>query len=165
MFAVLPDDVHAAITNRIAALVPTDGYSTSTANGYAHDANDAWRATDQPLVPELTPNAAAHLAFFVDDRNLDSVDGYTQDGELLVVAPATIRWLFQIRPYDQIRDWRGSARSGAALLAHLLADGWSGEFNIVPGNGQLMARSVVGDGEWLSCELQIRVSYAIRTTV
>lgn len=161
----VPDSVHEALTARIAALTPTDGYSSSTANGYAHDANDAWTASDQALVPEYAPNPATHLAFFVDDRNLESIDGYTQDHELLVAAPVVVRYLFQVRPYDQVRDWRASSRAATALLAWLTADGWSGEFNVLPASGPLLNRTPVGGGEWLACELRLRVLYSLSTTI
>lgn len=161
----VPDSVHEALTARIAALTPTDGYSSSTANGYAHDVNDVWTASDQALVPEYAPNPATHLAFFVDDRNLESIDGYTQDHELLVAAPVVVRFLFQIRPYDQVRDWRASSRAATALLAWLMADGWSGEFNVLPASGPLLNRTPVGGGEWLACELRLRVLYSLSTTI
>lgn len=161
----VPDSVHEALTARIAALTPTDGYSSSTANGYAHDANDAWTASDQALVPEYAPNPATHLAFFVDDRNLESIDGYTQDHELLVAAPVVVRYLFQVRPYDQVRDWRASSRAATALLAWLTAEGWSGEFNVLPASGPLLNRTPVGGGEWLACELRLRVLYSLSTTI
>lgn len=161
----VPDSVHEALTARITALTPTDGYSSSTANGYAHDANDAWTASDQALVPEYAPNPATHLAFFVDDRNLESIDGYTQDHELLVAAPVVVRYLFQVRPYDQVRDWRASSRAATALLAWLTAEGWSGEFNVLPASGPLLNRTPVGGGEWLACELRLRVLYSLSTTI
>lgn len=161
----VPDSVHEALTARIAALTPTDGYSSSTANGYAHDPNDAWTASDQALVPEYAPNPATHLAFFVDDRNLESIDGYTQDHELIVAAPVVVRYLFQVRPYDQVRDWRASSRAATALLAWLTADGWSGEFNVLPASGPLLNRTPVGGGEWLACELRLRVLYSLSTTI
>lgn len=160
-----PDIVHAAITARITALTPTDGYSSSTASGYAHDANDAWTASDQALVPEYAPNPATHLSFFVDDRNLESLDGETEDHEVLVAAPVIIRYLYQIRPYDQVRDWRGSSRAAQALLAWLMVDGWSGEFNVLPASGPLLNRTPVGDGEWLACELRLRVLYSLSTAI
>lgn len=165
MLPMLPDEVHQIITNRIAALVPTDGYSSDSALGYAHSAQDAWRQVTEPLIPESAPSTLAHLAFFVDDRTFDNTDGMLATDELLVSNLVTVRWLFQLRPHDMVRDWRASGRAAAHLLAWLRADGWSGEVNIHPEVGQLLLRTPAGGGEWLACELRLRVYYALSSHI
>jgi hypothetical protein len=161
MLAMLPDEVHQRITDRIAALVPTDGYSSDTAAGYAQSPNDAWRQASEPLVPESSPSTTAHLVFFVDDRSTENSDGSTALDEILTSSVVTIRFLFQLRPMDQVRDWRASGRAAAHLLAWLLVDGWSEQFNVLVPEGQFLLRTPVGGGEWLACELRIRIHYAL----
>lgn len=165
MLTMLPDEVHSLLTARIAALIPTDGYSSDSAAGYAHSALDAWRQVSEPLVPEAAPSTLQHLAFFVDDRSWDNTDGMLSGDELLLSNLVTIRWLFQLRPHDMVRDWRASGVAAAHLLAWLRADGWSAEINVHPEVGQLLLRTPAGGGEWLACELRLRIYYALSSYV
>ena len=160
MVGMLPDEIHTAVCNRIAALTPLDGYTTATASGYSHSANDAWRLSDQPLVPEFAPSTQAHLIFFLDDRAFENFGSMTETDALLLNSLCTVRFLFEMRPYDQVRDWRAAGVAGMHLLSWLSVDGWSEQLNIYPADGQVLLRTPVGNGEWLACELRIRLHFA-----
>jgi hypothetical protein len=163
--ALLPDEVHAAISARVETLSPTDGYSSDSANGYGHGANDAWRESDRPLVPELAPKNAAHLSFFVDDRSIEDLETRqdVDDDEPEVASTIVVRFLFELRPNCETRDWKASGRAGVHVLRHLLKEGWDSGFVVRP-DRQLMQRSFVGSdagGTWVRVDLRLRVLYIL----
>jgi hypothetical protein len=128
--ALLPYEVRQAITARILALTPTNGYGAG-ASGYAQTANDAWREAADPLFPEWEPQTRQHLSFFVDDRDLeDTIGARGHDDHPVMGAPLVVRFLASWRPMSRKVDWDAAGKAGAHLYRHLLADGWTQDFEV-----------------------------------
>ena len=161
-FGATPATVRAAITSRIAGLsVPSSLQQADT---------DALREADEPFMPGWEPSPRAHLAFFVDDRALDSIDGSPHyDGEIEVDAPIVIRVLHAARPFatDARTDWDNSGALGIWLLGRLLDSSWTSdaesEFTLRLPRGPVMSRvpEVERDGGWILLELRIVVRYTL----
>jgi hypothetical protein len=151
---MLPEEVRAALTARIAAI---------PVGTYTHDANDAWRECAEPLVPERNPSNAQHLAFFVDDRDLDDTQARqsTPDDEPEVRAPIVVRFLFAVRPHDPKTDWDGAGRAATHVLRELLVEGWSSQLTVNAGASRLITRTPVGRGAWLRVEVRVVVRYIL----
>jgi hypothetical protein len=159
--ATRPQTVRQAITARIAALSPSDGYS-SGAVGYAQASTDAWRESEDPLFPEWEPSLRAHLSFFVDDRDLvDTLQtAGTLDDEPVTVAPVVVRFNFRIRGGRKTEDWDAAAEAGRCLLGHLLADGWGPAF-VVSRDPRPLTRIPVRGDEFALVEVRVRVLYTL----
>lgn len=146
-----PAEARQTITARIAALTVDPGYQQSN--------TDAWTESKVPLVPELTPEPAAHLSFFVDNRRislLQTRQNASQD--LLINAPVTIRFLYRMRASNRVGDWDGADAARVALWKWLL-NGWEETYglNINPSEPDLSTFQVIGD--WIAVSLTIVCTY------
>jgi hypothetical protein len=145
-----PYEVRQAITTRIAAL--------PVAAGYQQSATDAWTEAKVPLIPELTPEPAAHLSFFVDNRNLSLTRSRANSSELLYVQSTwTIRFLSRMRAADRVGDWDKANAATVALWKWLLASGWTTEIGITPADN-FSTIQVVGD--FLAVSLNFELTFA-----
>ena len=161
-----PDLVRQAITAHIARLAVDTSQLSSTTAGYAHATTDTWREAEEPLVPEVEPSPRAHLAFFVDDRDLDDTlrSRSTTDDEPVVKAALVVRFLARMRPgANRKPDWDRAGRAARTLFAHLIPDmAWEPEMLIQrPSSGQILRRFPVGDGEFLGVEVRVDVLYQL----
>lgn len=139
-----------AITARIAALVVDASYQQST--------TDAWTEGKVPLIPELTPEPAAHLSFFVDDRNLSLSRSRANSAELLYVRSTwTVRFLSRMRAADRVGDWDKANAAAVALWKWLLASGWTTEIGITPSDN-FSTIQVLGD--FLAVSLSFEFTFA-----
>jgi hypothetical protein len=148
---VTPAEARQTITARIVALTVDPGYQQSN--------TDAWTESKVPLVPELTPEPAAHLSFFVDNRRislLQTRQNASQD--LLINAPVTIRFLYRMRASNRVGDWDGADAARVALWKWLL-NGWEETYglNINPSEPDLSTFQVIGD--WIAVSLTIVCTY------
>lgn len=146
-----PAEARQTITARIVALTVDPGYQQSN--------TDAWTESKVPLVPELTPEPAAHLSFFVDNRRislLQTRQNASQD--LLINAPVTIRFLYRMRASNRVGDWDGADAARVALWKWLL-NGWEETYglNINPSEPDLSTFQVIGD--WIAVSLTIVCTY------
>jgi hypothetical protein len=146
-----PAEARQTITARIAALAVDPAYQQSS--------TDAWTESKVPLVPELTPEPAAHLSFFVDNRRislLQTRQNASQD--LLINAPITIRFLYRMRASNRVGDWDGADVARVALWKWLL-NGWEEAYglNINPSEPDLSTFQVIGD--WIAVSLTIVCTY------
>lgn len=160
---LLPSQVRQAVTTRILALQPTDGY-TAGRTGYAHAAGDAWRAAEEPLFPEWEPTTRAHLGFFVDDRELIDTarSRSTVEDEPIVDAPLVVRFNYRIRGIGKrIADWDAAGAAGVHVLRHLLAEGWALlPFSIYRDTRPLTRIPVQGD-EFALVEVRVRALFPL----
>lgn len=145
-----PYAVRQAITTRIAALAVDASYQQS--------ATDAWTQGKVPLIPELTPEPAAHLSFFVDNRNLSLSGSRANTAEQLYVRSTwTIRFLSRMRPADRVGDWDKANAAAVALWKWLLAEGWTTEIGITPSDN-FSTVQVLGD--FLAVSLNFDFTFA-----
>lgn len=146
-----PAAARQTITSRIAALTVDSSYRQSD--------SDAWTESKVPLVPELTPEPAAHLSFFVDNRRislLQTRENAAQD--LLVNQPVTIRFLYRMRSSNRVGDWDSADAARVALWKWLL-DGWEETYglNINPSEPDFSTFQVIGD--WIAVSLVFVCTY------
>lgn len=143
-----PWEVAAAIVDRIEALTPS---------GYTQDADDAWRQSETPLIPELMPEQIAHLAFWVDDRDGTAIASRQNSDEAIEMRPRlVVRFLARLRPNSRNGDWILGQKALLALLRWL--NGWQpAEFDILL-DDPLYSMRVVGN-DYLACELRLRAVY------
>lgn len=106
-------EVRQALTARIVALTPASTYYQSI--------SDAWTEAKAPLIPELTPETQANLAFFVDDRDLRLVATRQGGTDYRVDAPVVVRFLYRMRSTDAVNDWDRAGKAAEALLSWLAA--------------------------------------------
>lgn len=145
-----PYAVRQAVTTRIAALAVDASYSQS--------ATDAWTQGAVPLIPELTPEPAAHLSFFVDNRSLNLTRSRSNAYELLYVQSTwTIRFLSRMRPADRVGDWDKANAAAVALWKWLLVSGWTTEIGITPSDN-FSTIQVLGD--FLAVSLNFDFTFA-----
>jgi hypothetical protein len=166
--AYTPDEIRQLLAARILTLVVTDGYSSSSKNGYGHGANDAWREADEPLLPEWEPSVGSHLAFWVDDRelldtrqSLSVVEDPANWPE--AASPIVVRFLFELRAGTaRKRDWDGAARAGVALFRHLLAEGWTDALTVSTTDRPVTRKPLQIEGDdWLMVEVRVRVRFKL----
>jgi len=148
---VTPAEARQTITARIVALAVDLSYRQSP--------TDAWTESKVPLVPELTPEPAAHLSFFVDNRRiglLQTRQNASQD--LLINSPITIRFLYRMRASNRVGDWDGADAARVSLWKWLL-DGWEETYglNINPSEPDFSTFPVIGD--WIAVSLIIVCTY------
>lgn len=156
----LPSELRQALTERIEALVPS--------SAYRQQSYDAWREAESPIVPELQPAPAAHLAFFVDDRNLDDTgrERASVDDGLLAEAPIDVRFWYRVRPVIELAksDWDGAATAAVHLLRHLLAEGWQ-DIAVIRPDPSVIRRLPVGTAEgsdpFLLVTVRVRALYEL----
>ncbi len=154
MAAILPDEVRQTITTRIAAITPWSSYRRGT---------EVFAEASEPLVPEWEPATRAHLAFFVDDRDLEAIEVHGNDENgMLSEAPITVRILYQIRPAltTKITDWDDAGRCGSHVLGELLAE-WPAMAEPIRPERRVLSRRPVGAGDWILVELRLRVVYTL----
>ena len=106
-------EVRQALTARIVALAPASTYYQSI--------SDTWTESKAPLIPELTPEIQANLAFFVDDRDLRLVATRQGGTDYRVDAPVVVRFLYRMRSTDAVNDWDRAGKAAEALLSWLAA--------------------------------------------
>jgi len=151
---IAPWEVRQQITTRIAAL--------TVAAAYQQNAADAWRETKNPLIPEFMPEPAAHLAFFVDNR--DGQIAMTRQNTLEAVrfeAPVTVRFLSRLRPDARVSDWDMAQKALVALLQWLLV--WQpDDFDLSISPGAYASRVVGAD--YVAVELRITAIYLTSST-
>ena len=141
-------DVTAAIVARIEALIPS---------GYTQDADDAWRQTETPLIPEFMPEHLAHLAFWLDDRDGGTIHSRQNADDAIEMRPRlVVRFLARLRPNSRNADWGLGQTAMMALLREL--NNWQpAEFDILLDDAIYTSR-VVGN-DYLACELRLRAVY------
>ena len=145
-----PSEVRQAITTRIAAL-PVD-------SSYGSTATDAWREAKVPLVPEYDPEPAAHLSFFVDNRNLNLNRSRANASEQLYPRTIwTIRFLSRMRATARVDDWDKADVARVDLWKWLLASGWTTEFGITPAD-TFSTFQIIGD--WVAVNLSFEITFS-----
>lgn len=145
-----PYEARQAVTTRVAALAVDSTYQQS--------ATDAWTEGKVPLIPELTPEPAAHLSFFVDNRNVALTRSRSNAAELLYVRSTwTIRFLSRMRAADRVGDWDKANAAAVALWRWLLASGWTTEIGITPADN-FSTIQVLGD--FLAVSLSFEFTFA-----
>ena len=157
-----PHEIRQLITSRIEALTPSDGFTPGRYEiGYAHSANDAWREALEPLVPEWEPSTTAHLAFFVDDRDIyDSAQHRSGRECPMTVSNYVIRFLFEMRPRYLVNDWDGAGKAAVDLYRWLVATDWTDACNILS-TSRPINRAPIGSGEWLAVEIRLDVEFPL----
>ena len=141
-----PAQARQAITARIADLAPDATYQQGS---------EIWTEAKVPLIPELTPEPLAQLAFFVDNRNLSLTPTRQNAAEDLYFSPIwTIRFLYRLRASDRVNDWDRASAACVALYQWLLA--WNTDLSLLP-NDDFANFRVLGD--WVVCELRFRVFF------
>lgn len=162
MSATSPDLVRQAVTARILELVVDTSQLSSTTAGYAHATTDTWREAEEPLIPEMEPSTRAHLAFFVDDRDVNDTrtTRSSRADQPVAVAPLVVRFLARMRSgANRKADWDRAARAARALLAHLLTESSSSESYLLqaPASGQIVRRIPIAGTEGVSDFLAVEV--------
>ena len=141
-----PAQARLALTARIAALVPDASYQQGA---------EVWTESKVPLIPELTPEPAAQLSFFVDSRNLTLTSTRQNASEDLFFSPVwTVRFLYRMRASDRVGDWDKASAATVALWKWLLS--WEGPPQLVPEN-DFATNRVLGD--WIAVEMRFRVFF------
>jgi hypothetical protein len=140
--------VRLALTARIVALTPASSYRQAAA--------DAWTESKAPLIPELTPETQANLAFFVDDRELRLISTRQAGADFRVDAPVTVRFLYRMRSTDAVNDWDRAGKAGEALLSWL-ASYQDADFDL-HFNEATLTRQVLGTDK-LALSLRFNVIY------
>lgn len=153
---MFPDEVRALLTARIAAMSVLDSYRQTS--------DDAWRESEDPLVPELAPLPGTHLCFFVDDRTVDdtgTAQSTWQDAPQ-VWSPVVVRFMFGLRPASRKTDWDAAGRAAVHVLRQLLADGWSEDVNVQrPAGSRVVSRSIAEPSDWVVVEVRVQVHYPL----
>ena len=160
MPATMPSAVRQALTTRLEALTPLAGYRQST--------NAAWRESFMPSVPEMGKdgNIRNHLAFFFDDTEVIRASlsrGNVAEG-LSTVSPMTLRYLYRLRPKNQVEDWDAAGDSAVEVLQHLID--WTGAeatLQITLDDGDAMVREQIHP-DWLLVTIEFVVVYCISLT-
>lgn len=144
-----PSEVRQAITERITALTVDATYGTAT---------DAWRESKVPLVPEYDPEPAAHLAFFVDNRNLFLTRSRANAYEQLYPRTVwTVRFLSRMRAAARVDDWDKADVARVALWKWILASGWTTEIGITPADN-FSTFQIIGD--WVAVNLSFEITFS-----
>jgi len=143
-----PAEVRLALTARIVALTPSSDYYQA--------ATDAWNESKAPLIPELTPEVQANLAFFVDDREMRLVSTRQGGTDYRVDAPVVVRFLYRLRSTDAVNDWDRAGKAALALL-DWLADYQADAFDLYF-NEATLTRQVLGTDK-LALSLRFNVIY------
>ena len=154
--------IRQALTARIAALSPSNGYS-SGATGYGQAATDAWRESEEPLFPEWEPGTRAHLGFFVDDRELEDTRGAqsTTNDEPIVTAPLVIRFNARIRGGKKHEDWDAAGKAALHVLRSLLVEGWTPESFEVHRSNRPITRIPIPGAEFVLVEVRVIALYQL----
>ena len=142
-----PAEARQAITARIAALVPDASYQQGA---------EAWTEAKVPLVPEFTPEPAAQLSFYVDNRVLTLIPSRASAVESLYTSSVwVVRFLYRLRASSRVADWDLCSAAEAALWRHLLA--WElDQLRLVP-SSDFVQRRILGD--WIVSELRFYVQF------
>lgn len=149
-----PWEVRQQITTRIAALVVDPSYQQNAA--------DAWRESKNPLIPEFMPEPAAHLAFFVDNRDGQIAPTRQNAGEAIrFEAPIIVRYLSRLRPDARVSDWDMAQKALVHLIQHLL--GWQPADIDLSLSPSTYASRVVG-ADYVAVELRLTVIYQTPAT-
>jgi len=145
-----PSEARQAITERITALTVDASYQQS--------GTDAWRESKVPLIPEITPEPAAQLAFFVDNRNLLLTRSRSNSYEQLYPRTTwTIRFLSRMRAASRVEDWDHADAARVALWKWLLASGWTTEIGITPADN-FSTFQILGD--WIAVNLAFEITFS-----
>ena len=143
-----PADARQAITARIEALVPTSGYLQGS---------ESWMEASVPLVPEFTPEPAAQLSFFVDNRSLTLTSTrQSATEELLFGGIWVVRFLYRLRSSDRVGDWDRCTAAEVALWQQLL--GWNVANLRLVAAPDFLSRRILGD--WIVSELRFYVQFS-----
>lgn len=160
----LPCEVQDAITERIEALAPmyvSDRALATPRSSYAHKVGDAWRRSQHPLLPEWEPDPVAHLAFYVDDRDLDALDMASLSAPALTDepsrAPIVVRFLFELLARRTHEDWQAAATAAAHLRGWLLAAPFE-DFTLDAATPSIR-RTPTGKNDWLIVEVRFVALY------
>lgn len=155
MQTTTPELVRQAIAARIESMPVADAYQ--------HQAGDAWRESEIPLVPEWAPAGRAHLSFGVDDRSTDDLnETFSSLAEApLIEAPVVVRVNFEVRPDQMRQDWDAAAVAGRHLVRWLLEEGWFDPLSLHSGGTGLIRRTPIATdgGPWLVIEVRMRAVY------
>lgn len=152
--SITPWEVRQQITARIVALVVDASYQQNAA--------DAWRESKNPLIPEFMPEPAAHLAFFVDNRDGQIALTRQNAGEAIrFETPVIVRYLSRLRPDARVSDWDMAQKALVYLIQHLL--GWQpAEIDLSLSPGAYASRVVGAD--YVAVELRLTVIYQTTAT-
>ncbi len=162
--ATTPGAVRRALTTRLAALTPEAGYRQFAEDDAAW--RGVWRVSTDAL--ENAPSVRAHLSFFFDDSETESMgqsrinvaEGY------LVSCPVTLRFLYRIRPENEVEDW--DAAADAALHAMRDLVNWAltdADVNLAPMDGLAILRTQIENSPWLLVEVAFTADYYLSLTL
>ena len=108
------------------------------------------------------PEPAAHLAFFVDNRDGQIAPTRQNAGEAIrFETPIIVRYLSRLRPDARVSDWDMAQKGLVYLIQHLL--GWQPADIDLSLSPSTYASRVVG-ADYVAVELRMTVIYQTPAT-